>query len=395
MLSSSSSLLRILRCLLLVGAFFLSTGLMAESKIIQRFKSAGMSLKLELIMQDLGTVWSFVFLDSHTMLITERSGEMKRLDLRSGKAERVVGVPNVYAYGQGGLLDLRLSPNFSTDKLIYFTYAIASGRRNTTRLARARLDGLSLKDLNVLFTAKDSGTRKIHFGSRLAFDDQGHVFMTIGDRGERDRAQRLDDHGGKVIRLRLDGRIPSDNPFVKTKGAYPEIWSYGHRNPQGLSFDRVTGRLWLHEHGPRGGDEINLVKKGANYGWPVITYGREYYGPKIGEGSHKKGMEQPVKYYLPSIAPSGMSIYHGSALKAWSGDLLIGALKLTHLNRVSLNSDGKPQSEERLLSELSYRIRNVGVGPDECVYLSTDTGQIFRISPDHSKSNTNASKKTK
>lgn len=251
-----------------------------------------------------------------------------------------------------------------------------------TTLARARLNGNQLEQWQDLLISDSTSSTSRHFGSRIAFDDRGHLFFTIGDRGHRPNGQELGNHAATVIRLTLDGQIPADNPFINHSTARPEIWSYGHRNPQGIAYDRKTQRLWVIEHGPRGGDEINLVQPGRNYGWPVISYGKEYWNPfPVGEGTEKPGMEQPVKYYVPSIAPGSLLVYSGKAFPGWQGDLFSGALKLQHLNRVVVNQQASFVREERLLESLRERIRNVVEGPEGWVYLSTDSGQMWRLRP--------------
>jgi len=235
------------------------------------------------------------------------------------------------------------------------------------------------QDLLVTRSASRTGR---HFGSRIAFDSQGHVFFGIGDRGERDNGQDLNTHAATIIRLNLDGSIPKDNPFAGQAGKLAEIWSYGHRNPQGMAFDIDTKRLWAIEHGPRGGDELNLIEKGKNYGWPVISYGKEYWGPiSVGEGTHKAGMEQPIKYYVPSIAPSSLLLYKGDAFPKWRGNLFAGALVLTHLNRIIIDVKGTATGEERLLEALNERIRNVIADEQGRLIIATDSGKILRIEP--------------
>jgi glucose/arabinose dehydrogenase len=238
-----------------------------------------------------------------------------------------------------------------------------------------------LVDETVLFTAEPWLPTAHHFGCRVQLDGKGHVFFTIGDRGERNLAQRLDVDPGKVHRIREDGSIPPDNPFVKTAGARPSIWSYGHRNPQGLAFRPGTQELWATEHGPRGGDEVNEIRPGLNYGWPIVTYGREYHGPKIGEGTEKEGMEPPRLQWTPSIAPSGLIFYTGNAFPAWRGQLFAGAMALTHLNRLEIAADGSVVEKERLFDELGWRVRDVEQGPQGHLYLLVDNGWLLRVRP--------------
>ena len=350
---------------------------------ITELESGYPGLKVEQLVGGLGVPWGMTFISASEMLITERGGRIRLLDTESLALREVANAPAVVAEGQGGLLDVAVGPDFASDGWIYFTYSKRVNDEAATTLARARLDNGRLDDWQDLLVSDSATGRRQHFGSRIAFDGKGHLFFGIGDRGERDQAQDTSNHIGAVIRLRLDGSIPADNPFVGNAAVRDEIWSYGHRNPQGLIYDRPTGRLWLNEHGPRGGDEINLVQSGRNYGWPVISYGKEYWGPlSVGEGTHREGMEQPVKYYDPSIAPSSLMLYRGDAFPEWRGNLFSGALKLRHLNRVSLSSSGEAIGEERLLEGLGERIRALTTGPDGRIFLSTDSGKILRLSPE-------------
>ena len=263
--------------------------------------------------------WGMAFLPGGEILITERPGRVRMVRDGVLDPEPIEGVPEVYASGQGGLLDVALDPGFASNRVIYLSYAAPGDDGNSTRVARARLGEGRLEDLKVIFTAEPLVDARKHFGSRLAFDAEGHLFITVGERGQGDRAQDLGQDNGKVIRLYPDGSVPEDNPFVGVAGARPEIFSYGHRNPQGLAIHPQTGIPWLHEHGARGGDEVNVVRPGVNYGWPVITYGIDYSGAPIGEGTHKEGMAQPIHYWVPSIAPSGMAFYEGDGVSRVAG----------------------------------------------------------------------------
>lgn len=349
----------------------------AASKVYG-IKTESGNIKVETIATGLGIPWGMAFLSEKEMLVSERAGRLHRVNIETGIAQEISGVPEIYASGQGGLLDLALDPKFAENALVYFTYSIAVDGGSTQRLSRGKLKGNKLESIETLFTAQPASSKKVHFGSRMAFDDKGHIFFSVGDRGLRDRAQDLGTHSGKIMRIKLDGSVPKDNPFVNDKKALPEIWSYGHRNPQGLTFRGDTGELWSHEHGPRGGDEINVIQAKKNYGWPVITYGKEYWGPSIGT-TKKEGMVQPLKYYVPSIAPSGMTFYSGKKIPEWKGNLFIGALALTHINR-NVIKDGKVVHEERLMSEWKQRIRNIQEGPDGYLYFGTDAGKIMRFS---------------
>ncbi len=339
-------------------------------------------IQVEQLVDGLGIPWGMTFIGPERLLFSEKSGRLRLLRLDTLELTDIKGAPTVVAEGQGGMLDVAVSPNYSRDGWIYFTYSKPADGEATTTLARARLDGTQLKSWQDLLITDSATSTRVHYGSRIAFDHQGHVFFGIGDRGDRQQSQNTENHIGTIIRLNLDGSVPADNPFNNDPGTRNEIWSYGHRNPQGLVFDTRTNRLWSIEHGPRGGDEINLVQKGKNYGWPVISYGKEYWGPvAIGEGTHKAGMEQPRKVYTPSIAPGSLLIYQNDDFPGWNGNLFSGALKLRHLNRVSLSDTGMPTGEERLLEELNLRIRALAQGPKGWIYLSTDDGRIMRLRP--------------
>ena len=362
-----------LTCLLLFPICFADPAELASYR-------ASESFKVEIMAQGLGVVWGMVFLSDREILFTERKGQFKKLNLRTKRIRPISGAPKVYARGQGGLMDVALHPEFQKNKKVYFSYSKRKGRKQTTAVAEGTLRGNRLIRVKDLFEAQPPVSSSIHFGSRLIFDKQGFLFVTVGDRNQRHSAQNLKTHLGKVLRLTDKGTPPSDNPFVSVPGALPEIWSLGHRNPQGLFIHPETDELWEQEHGPRGGDEINQIQKGKNYGWPVITHGREYWGPSIGEGTSKQGMEQPVKYFTPSIAPASLLIYSGKIFKKWKGDFFSGALALTHLNRLKITK-GKVEEEERLLSPLKFRVREVIEGPDGLIYLSVDEGKILRLSP--------------
>lgn len=328
--------------------------------------------------------WGLALLPDGRMLVTERPGRVRIVAADGELGPPLGATPPVFVGGQGGMLDVALDPNFAENRLIYLSYSHAEGSATTTRVARARLGETALQDVTVIFSAEPMITSRNHFGSRLAFLPDGTLLVTVGDRfGERDRAQELDNHLGKVVRITTDGGVPADNPFVARAGARPEVWTYGHRNPQGLVVDQGTGAVWEQEHGPRGGDEINRLRPGANYGWPVITYGEEYTGGKIGEGTAKAGMEQPDWVWVPSIAPSGMTLYMGDAFPNWRGDLLVGALAGEMLVRLDLDGEGRITGEERMLEGELGRIRDVRTGPDGSVYLITDDdpGGIFRLEP--------------
>lgn len=351
--------------------------------------SAG-RMTLETVAGKLENPWGLAFLPDGRMLVTERPGRL-RLVTRSGTVSApVAGVPAVFARGQGGLLDVALAPDFATSGLVYLSYAEPREGSSGTSVARGRLvednGSARLQDVEVIFRQSPAVGGSAHYGSRLVFGRDGTLFVTLGDRfSERAQAQVLSNHLGKVVRINADGSVPADNPFVKTPNARPEIWSYGHRNMQGAALDPATGRLWTMEHGARGGDELNHPEAGKNYGWPVITYGRDYSGLSIGEGTRKDGMEQPVKYWDPSFAPSGLAFYSGKLIPKWSGDAFTGGLAGTRL--VRLHFDAARESvtdEEVLLADLGERIRDVRQGPDGALWLLTDdpdNGRILRLAP--------------
>ena len=329
-----------------------------------------------------GIPWGMAYLGPTELLVSLRAGQLHKLDTSTGKTSEVHNLPEIWHGGQGGLLDVALAPGYKDGDWIYFTYSKPVDGKGATTLARARLQGNQLAQwTDLLVTVSASGGGR-HFGSRIAFDTAGHLFFSVGDRGHRPNGQDLMTHAGSILRLNLDGGIPGDNPFVNRPDALPEIWSYGHRNPQGMVFDKARNRLWSIEHGPRGGDEINLILPGRNYGWPVISYGMEYWGPvQVGESTAKAGMEQPVKVYIPSIAPGSLMLYSGKSFPEWKDNLFAGALKLTHLNRIALNSDGKPIAEERLFTDLGKRIRALVESSAGWIVFSTDDGGIYQVRP--------------
>ncbi|CAH1664103.1 PQQ-dependent sugar dehydrogenase [Chelatococcus asaccharovorans] len=341
-------------------------------------------LTVETVARDLDHPWSVAFLPDGRMLVTERAGRLRLIG--NGNATAVSGVPEVRARGQGGLLDVALDPDFATNRLIYLSYAEPrEGGLGGTAVARGTLDerAARLTDVQVIFRQQPGYSGNNHFGSRLAFAPDGTLFVTLGERFDlRDKAQDLDNHLGKVVRINRDGSIPADNPFVGRSGAKPDIWTYGHRNPQSAAINPRTNVLWTIEHGARGGDEINISKKGANYGWPVIGYGTHYSGAKIGAGTTQKGMEQPVFYWDPSIAPSGMVFYTGNRYPGWQNSLFTGALAGQMLVRLQLQGD-RVIREERLLTDMGARIRDVRQGPDGLLYLLTDAsdGRLLRLIP--------------
>lgn len=352
--------------------------------------AAAQALKPVVLVRGLSHPWGLAFLPGFEqdgrMLVTERDGRLRIVSARGESGPPIAGLPPVEARGQGGLLDVVLDPRFAQNRWVYWSYSEPGAGGNSTAVARGRLDATGLQgrlsEVQVIFRQAPKFASNAHFGSRLVFARDGRLFVTLGDRfTRRDDAQTLDNHHGKVVRIEADGKVPADNPFAGRAGARPEIWSLGHRNVQGAALHPQTGELWTHEHGPQGGDELNLTEAGRNYGWPVITYGGEYgSGAKIGEGTAKAGMEQPVVHWVPSIATSGMAFLTSDRYPGWKGDLFVGALRSQVLVRLRLDGR-KVVQQERLLQDLNQRIRDVRQGPDGWLYLLTDSsdGQVIRL----------------
>jgi glucose/arabinose dehydrogenase len=328
--------------------------------------------------------WSIAFLPDGGMLVTERPGRLLHVAAGGTSVSRIGGLPPVITGEQAGLMDVILDPEFTANQAIYLSYSHGTEDSSTVRVLKATLDlnGQTLTHQEIIFEAQPFALELLNYGGRLAFDASGFLYLTLGDRYEGKRAQDLSDDWGSVIRMRRDGSFPEDNPFVGRAGARPGIWSYGHRNPQGLVIDKHSGQIWLHEHGPMGGDELNLVQPGRNYGWPVITYGKDYDGKPISTRTEADGMEQPVYYWVPSIATSGIALYQADRVPQWRDTLWVGALVGEVLVRLSL-SNGRVVQEERYLKEKLGRIRDVRVGPDGLIYLVTDdpAGALYRIEP--------------
>lgn len=374
-------LFHLLFSLQLIVTFYISTSIAKAESIIQTEKQR---LSYEIVTTGLQHPWSIAFLPGGDMLVTELGGQL-RLIYKSGKLhpQPIAGLPQIRQYGQGGLLDVVLHPDFDDNRWVYFSFAEAGQGGAGTSVVRGKLKKHRLEAVEFIYRLTPKTRSRQHFGSRLIFDPEGNLYITLGDRGDRPRAQRLNDPAGSLLRIKDDGSIPPNNPFVGEREAKPEIFSYGHRNIQGAALHPHTGELWVHEHGPQGGDEINIPRPGFNYGWPVITYGVNYViGTKIGEGTHKEGMVQPIYYWVPSIAPSGMAFYTGDQFTKWKGDLFVGSLKFNQLVRLELK-DEKVTHEERLLTNLFGRIRDVRQGPDGLIYLLTDEydGKLIRLIP--------------
>lgn len=367
-----------IRLIFITSLLFYNYPIMSAPLVL---KSEGMSLKLDMVANGLGIPWGLAFISTNSLLVTDRNGSVYRVDVNKGSKIKLKNLPHVMVDGQGGMLDVAVSPDYKKSGWIYFTYVKDVEGEGSTVLARSKINKNKFVQWQDLLVSDSTTDTSYHFGSRIAFDGEGHVFFSIGDRGVRPNGQDLSNHAGSTIRLNLDGSVPEDNPFINVKGVLPEIWSYGHRNPQGLAYDFVQKRLWSIEHGPRGGDEINLIVRGENYGWPVISHGKEYWGPvSVGEGTHREGMRDAVKVYIPSIAPGSLMVYSSDALPKWKGNLFSGALKLQHINRVVVNKAARAIKEERLLESMGERIRALTQSPDGLIYFSTDSGNIFRIS---------------
>ncbi len=338
------------------------------------------SFSTTLVVDGLQIPWGFTFLPDGSMLITEKRGNIYRF--KDGVKSEITGVPPVYVRGQGGLMDIELHPNYESNGWLYLSYASSegSGKGGNTSIARAKLENDRLTDLEVLYHATPNTTSGVHFGSRLEFDDAGYLYFTIGERGERDiNPQDITRDGGKVYRVFDDGSIPPDNPFVDIPNAKSAAFTYGNRNPQGMAKHPQTGEIWIHEHGPRGGDEINIIEKGTNYGWPVITYGINYSGTPITNSTEQEGMAQPIHYWDPSIAPSGMAFVTSDRYPEWRGDLLVGSLSFQYLERLELEGE-KVVLREKLLENIG-RVRHVQQGPDGYIYVAVEGKGIYRIEP--------------
>jgi glucose/arabinose dehydrogenase len=357
----------------------------------QTFQTLAGSIRAVPIVKGLANPWSIAFLPNGNMLVTEKPGRLRIVRNGTLDPQPIAGTPQVFTMGQGGLLEVAVHPRFAENQFIYLTYSKPGDRGATTALARGKFDGKSLTDVRDIFVADNWANHGIHFGSKLAFGRDGMIYMTAGERNERNRAQDTTIHGGKIMRLKDDGTVPPDNPFVGRSGFKPEIYSYGHRNLQGMTVHPETGAVWETEHGPQGGDELNLIQAGKNYGWPVVTFGREYTGEIITNQPWREGMEQPVMFWAPSPGLSGMVFYNGARFPQWKGNLFLGALAGMHLQRVVFTPQG-PIGREPLLSTLRLRIRDVREGPDGYLYVAVDDpqGGILRIEPASATPSTNA-----
>jgi glucose/arabinose dehydrogenase len=344
------------------------------------YESFGEKFTVKEVFKTEGVIWGITEVSDSEVLLSLRKGKIFWFNYKTGQSKEIKNVPEVWSSGQGGLLDIYA---FKKDEKtwIFLTYSepIPGGEATTSLIKGEWKDGKLINQKRI-FRSQAQNSKTRHFGSRVVVTSKDELFMSVGDRGERDKAQELNSHQGKILRLNLEGKAMEGNPFVGKEGALPEIWSYGHRNPQGLGLHPKTGELWSAEFGPRGGDEINLIKPGLNYGWPVITYGREYWGPSIGVGTHKEGMEQPIAHYTPSISPSGMDFYSGDLFSKWKGHLFLAALGDEHLHHIVLDGT-KILKQAKLLEDLNERIRQVRKVSSGHLLLSTDSGKVFKLSP--------------
>jgi glucose/arabinose dehydrogenase len=355
----------------------------------QTFRTEHYQIRVSLVTGELVNPWSIAFLPNGDFLVTERPGRLRILRKGVLDPKPIAGVPAVTTTALGGLLEVALHPKFAENQQLYLTYAKANEKKQTTTvLARARFDGSALHDVKEIFVANNWSTSGTNFGGRVTFDRDGFLYLTVGERQEQDRAQKGDDHGGKVLRLRDDGTVPPDNPFVGKAGFAPEVFSLGHRSPQGLAFHPETGALYENEHGPLGGDEVNLVLPGRNYGWPIVTFGTDYDGKKIADATWRADLEPPFMYWVPSIAISGLSFYTGDRFPQWKGNMFVGGLfegrtrATGQIQRITFN-EGRPIQREPILTELHQRVRDVRPGPDGLLYVLTDEnpGALLRIEP--------------
>ncbi|MBC6366480.1 PQQ-dependent sugar dehydrogenase [Algoriphagus sp. AK58] len=339
-----------------------------------------MVIKIDTLYTGFQNPWGMTWINDNRMLVTEKKGEILIFKDDKYTGQKVTGLPAVYNNGQAGLLDITVHPNYAQNGWIYIAYAKPMNNGGATTIARFKLTGNAVTDFQDLIVTTPVWNGGTHYGSRIVFDNQNFLYFSNGERGSQDNAQDLKNSHGKIHRIHDDGRIPTDNPFVNTSGAIPSIWTYGNRNPQGLYFDKVNNRLWEVEHGPRGGDELNILEKGKNYGWPVITYGINYNGTPITNITQKEGMEQPVKYWTPSIATCGMTMVTSDKYQAWRGNILVAALAGTHIARVEMNGT-RATGEEKLLQGIG-RVRQVSQSPDGYIYAVTEgTGLLIKLLP--------------
>ena len=361
-------------------SIFSNLAFKSEQKFAKVSDTAKLEVTPEVLYDGLNSPWGMVWLSDGRMLVTERSGEILVFKNDKFTGEKLSGVPAVFAKGQGGLMDIKLHPDYKTNGWIYITFSKPVGELASTAVIRFKLKGNEIVEKQDIFEAKPALKADFHFGSRIIFDKDKYMFISVGERGTQPKVQLLDNDHGKVHRLFADGKIPKDNPFVGQEGAHDSIWTYGHRNPQGLVYDAATNRIWEDEHGPKGGDELNLIEKGKNYGWPKTSYGINYDGTILTPDKQLPGIEDPKHYWVPSIGPCGMTIVTSNKYPGWKGNLLIGALAFRHLNRVTLNGINYV-SEERLLQDKG-RFRYVAESPDGFIYAVTEgPGTLLKLIP--------------
>jgi glucose/arabinose dehydrogenase len=356
----------------------------------QVYDTADLKIRVVQVTGGLANPWSMAWLPNGDMLLTERAGRLRMLHDGMLDPEPIAGTPAIKITALGGLLEVLPHPQFAENGLVYLSYSKGGeGNLSTTAVARGRLEGKKLEDLRDIFVAKNWSNSPTNFGGRMTFGRDGMLYLTVGERQEQERAQNTMEHGGKVLRLRDDGTVPTDNPFVGKPGYLPEIYSLGHRSPQGLAFNPANGDLWENEHGPLGGDEVNIVRAGRNYGWPLVTYGRNYDGKAVSEQQTRADLESPFMFWVPSIAISGIGFYTGDKLAAWKGNAFVGSMMegrtraTGHVQRITFSDDGQPIQREPILVQLRQRIRDVRMGPDELLYVLTDEnpGVLLRIEP--------------
>lgn len=366
--------------------FFISCGNNTKNELLEIIdeanfiKSEKIQYRIDTIANELKNPWGLTFLPNGDLLVTERAGEIRII--RNGKLldEKITGVPEVFASGQGGLFEIELHPNYNENNWLYLIYAAPGSGGANTAIMRAKLSSTTLTEKQVIFQALPMLSGGNHFGGRMQFGKDGYLYFSVGERGRQDNAQNLQNHSGKILRIKDNGSVPNNNPFVGQASAKPEIYTYGNRNPQGMDIHPVTGDIWTHEHGPMGGDEINIVEAGANYGWPEVTYGKNYNGTTISDFTSKPGMKDPLHYWNPSIAPCGMSFVKGDLYNGWQGNLLVGALSFRYVARLEL--DGNQVTHEEKLMENIGRVRAITQGPDGYIYVSTESpGMVMRIVP--------------
>ena len=342
---------------------------------------ANFSYRVDTIATGLSNPWSLTFLPNQDLLVTDRPGDIRIIRDNKLLGTKIEGVPEVYATGQGGLFEVKLHPDYDSNGWLYISYAAKGDGGGNTAIMRAKLNGFTLVEKTVIFQAEPFLSGGNHFGGRMEFDRDGFLYLSVGERGRGTNAQDLKNHAGKIIRIYGDGRVPADNPFVNESGAKPEIYAYGNRNPQGMARHPETGEIWTHEHGPMGGDEINIVKPGLNYGWPEVSYGTNYDGSIISESPVKEGVTDPLHYWVPSIAPCGMTFVTSDLFAPWKGNLLVGSLKFRYLARLELN-ENQVIEEEKLIENIG-RVRSVTQGPDGLIYVSVESpGMVLKLVPE-------------